>query len=382
VLCTHSSLSSLFADLCMDPVEGKKFSYKKIIILPLSFFFGICLFLYLHEFKTPWLKEYTSTAHTEDSPAPAAHAEDSSAPPKSDQKLTILLWQWPFGQHFDFANCSKLYRTPDCHFTVDHSWSQKAQAVVVHHRDVCWDPKKLTQIPRLQSQRWIWFNLESPSHSPNLGAMNNVFNLTMSYRKDSDIFTPYGELQLLSEPQPLNIPPKTKLVAWVVSNWMESSHRVKYYRELKNHIKVDIYGRYHLPLPGDKLLSTLSQYKFYLAFENSQHEDYITEKLWRNALSSGTVPVVLGPSRENYERFLPPDSFIHIDDFASAKDLAHYLQELSEDPERYQSYFQWRRWLKPNANYNWAIDLCKACHFLQTTQSRYQVVPDLSQWFV
>ncbi|NXP78626.1 FUT3 fucosyltransferase, partial [Ramphastos sulfuratus] len=367
----------LFADLFMEPVEGKKFSCKKIFVLPLSFIFGFCLFVYLHELKTPWLEQHTARPT-----APPAHAVESNAPPKGDQRLTILLWQWPFGQHFSFANCSQLYGTPDCHFTVDHSWSQRAHAVVIHHRDVCWDPKKLTQVPRLQSQRWIWFNLESPSHSPNLGAMNNLFNLTMSYRKDSDIFTPYGELQLLGEPQPLSIPPKTKLVAWVVSNWVESSRRVRYYKELKNHIEVDIYGRYHLPLPRDKLLSTLAQYKFYLAFENSQHEDYITEKLWRNALSSGTVPVVLGPSRQNYERFLPPNSFIHIDDFASAKDLAHYLQELSEDAERYQSYFQWRQWLKPNADYDWAIDLCKACHFLQTTQSRYQVVPDLSRWFV
>ncbi|XP_054031409.1 4-galactosyl-N-acetylglucosaminide 3-alpha-L-fucosyltransferase FUT6-like [Dryobates pubescens] len=368
------------ADPSMEPVEGKKFS-KKLIALPLGLILGFCLFLYLHQLKTPWLEK-----HTPRPPPPPAPAKKSSPPPplpaREDPRLTILLWQWPFGQHFDFLNCSEHYSTPDCHFTVNRSWSQKAHAVVIHHRDVCWDPQKLTQIPRLQSQRWIWFNLESPSHSPNLRAMNNLFNLTMSYRKDSDIFTPYGELQLLGEPQPFSIPTKTKLVAWVVSNWVESSRRVRYYRELKDHIKVDIYGSHHLPLPHDQLLTTLAQYKFYLAFENSQHEDYITEKLWRNALSSGTVPVVLGPSRENYERFLPPDSFIHINDFATAKELAHYLQELSEDAERYQSYFQWRRWLKPNAAFNWAIDLCRACRFLHTTQSRYQVVPDLSQWFV
>ncbi|XP_068020889.1 4-galactosyl-N-acetylglucosaminide 3-alpha-L-fucosyltransferase FUT6-like [Melanerpes formicivorus] len=364
-------------DPSMEPVEGKKLS-KKIITLPLGLILGFCFFIYLHQLKTPWLEKPILKP-----PPIAAPAKKSSPPPpQGTPRLTILLWQWPFGHHFDFLNCSEHYSTPDCHFTVDRSWTQKAHAVVIHHRDVCWNPQKLTQIPRLQSQRWIWFNLESPSHSPNLRAMNNLFNLTMSYRKDSDIFTPYGELQLLSEPQPFSIPTKTKLVAWVVSNWVESSRRVRYYRELKDHIKVDIYGSHHMPLPRDQLLATLAQYKFYLAFENSQHEDYITEKLWRNALSSGAVPVVLGPSRANYERFLPPDSFIHINDFATAKELAHYLQELSEDAERYQRYFQWRRWLKPNAAFNWAIDLCRACHFLHTAEGRYQVVPDLSQWFV
>lgn len=172
------------------------------------------------------------------------------------------------------------------------------------------------------------------------------------------------------------------MVAWVVSNWQEGSHRVKYYQELKKYIAVDVYGQHHLPLPSNKLLPTVSQYNFYLAFENSQHEDYITEKLWWNALSSGTVPVVLGPPRENYEHFLPPDSFIHVDDFPSASDLARYLWELSRDTEQYQRYFQWRKWLKPVAGTGWALQVCRACHLLQTTEIRYRVVPDLSEWFV
>ncbi|XP_008934176.1 PREDICTED: alpha-(1,3)-fucosyltransferase 6-like [Merops nubicus] len=361
----------------MELVEGRKISCKKLAFLLFSFVFSSSLFIFLYQFRSSGAEHYNSNL-----PAPTARVEKTGAPPQGEHPLTILLWQWPFGQHFDFINCSELSRTPNCHFTLNRSWSHRADAVIVHHRDACGDPRGLAQLPRLPSQRWIWFNLESPSHSPNLGAMDNLFNLTMSYRRDSDIFTPYGELQLLGQPQPLRIPPKTKLVAWVVSNWREDSHRVRYYQELKKHITVDVYGHYHLPLPQDKLLPTLSKYNFYLAFENSQHEDYITEKLWRNALSSGTVPVVLGPSRENYERFLPPDSFIHINDFASPEDLARYLRGLSEDPERYRRYFQWRRWLKPVVGSSWASHICKACHFLQTTEARYRVVPHLSGWFV
>ncbi|NXP08901.1 FUT6 fucosyltransferase, partial [Thinocorus orbignyianus] len=371
-------LSVVFADPFMELVEGKKTSWKKLFAFLLFIFIFISwFFVSFNQFRTSGQEHHSS------SPSPRrAHARNTSVPPKGERRLTILLWKWPFGQHFNFLNCSKLYRTSDCHFTANHSWSQKADAVIMHHRDVCRDRERLAQLPRLPSQRWIWFNLESPSHSPNLGAMDNLFNLTMSYRRDSDIFTPYGELQVLSQPQPLSIPSKTKLVAWVVSNWRAGSHRVKYYQELKKHIAVDVYGQHHLPLPQDKLLPTVSQYSFYLAFENSRHEDYITEKLWRNALCSGTVPVVLGPPRENYERFLPPESFIHVDDFASAGDLARFLRELSEDTERYQRYFQWRRWLKPVSGVGWGRHLCRACHFLQTTEDRYRVVPDLSEWFV
>ncbi|NXC37823.1 FUT6 fucosyltransferase, partial [Penelope pileata] len=373
-----SALSVVFADPFMELLEGKKTSWKKLLtFLLFSFIFSFCFFASFRQFATPKPEDYHFHLSTE-----KPQTRNTSTPPKSERRLTILLWTWPFGQRFTFSNCSELYGTPDCHFTVNRSWSQKADAVIMHHRDVYRDGGKLAQLPRLPSQRWIWFNLESPSHSPNLRVMANLFNLTMSYRRDSDIFTPYGELQLLSQPQPFSIPPKTKMVAWVVSNWRESSQRVTYYKELKKHIAVDVYGQHHLPLPQDMLLPTVSQYNFYLAFENSQHEDYITEKLWKNALSSGTVPVVLGPSRKNYEHFLPPDSFIHVDDFASAGDLAQYLHELSRDTERYQRYFQWRKWLKPVLRIGWAKEMCKACHFLQMTEASYRVVPDLAGWFV
>ncbi|NXJ10689.1 FUT6 fucosyltransferase, partial [Odontophorus gujanensis] len=375
-----SALSVVFADPFMELLEGKRISWKKLLtFFLLSFIFSFCLFASLRQFRTPKPEGYNSQLSTA-----SPQAGNTSTPPKSEYQLTILLWTWPFGQRFHFSNCSELYDIPNCHFTVNRSWSQKADALIMHHRDVYWEREKLSQLPRLPSQRWIWFNLESPSHSPNLRAMNNLFNLTMSYRRDSDIFTPYGELQLLSQPQPqpFSIPPKTKMVAWVVSNWGATSPRVKYYEELKKHIPVDVYGRYHLPLSMDKLLHTVSQYNFYLAFENSQHQDYITEKLWRNALSSGTIPVVLGPPRVNYERFLPPNSFIHVDDFASPAELAQYLQELSRDTEKYQRYFQWRKWLKPVLATGWGMQLCRACHFLQRTEATYQAAPDLSKWFV
>ncbi|XP_068776162.1 3-galactosyl-N-acetylglucosaminide 4-alpha-L-fucosyltransferase FUT3-like [Struthio camelus] len=312
----------------------------------------------------------------------AACRAAAARPGRARPPLLVLLWTWPFGQRFTPQKCSALYGVPDCRFTANRSRYAAANAIIMHHDGIYAGPERLPQGPRVPSQRWIWFNLESPSHSANLGAMDNLFNLTMSYRRDSDIFSPYGELQLLSQPQPFSIPPKAKLVAWVVSNWRADSHRVKYYEQLRQHIAVDVYGQQHRPLAQDQLLPTMAQYKFYLAFENSQHEDYITEKVWRNALSAGTVPVVLGPPRDNYERFLPPDAFIHVDDFASARDLARYLQELSEDAERYQRYFQWRRWLKPVNAPGWAVHLCRACRVLQTTEARYQVVRDLSAWFV
>ncbi len=51
-------------------------------------------------------------------------------------------------------------------------------------------------------------------------------------------------------------------------------------------LEVDIYGRGNkeLPKPTDGFQWLSENYKFYLAFENSNCRDYITEKVSRNAL--------------------------------------------------------------------------------------------------
>ncbi|KAG9462149.1 hypothetical protein GDO78_014813, partial [Eleutherodactylus coqui] len=301
-------------------------------------------------------------------------------PTKVEADLIVLLWTWPFGDHFPLNQCPKPFNDPRCFFTANHSWYARANAVIFHHRDVCYSKSQMPQISRPDGQYWVWFNMESPSHSPNLDFMDNLINLTMTYRSDSDIYTPYGWLQKKSASQNFTIPEKSKLLAWVISNWNPSSQRVKYYDRLKDHIKIDVYGRQYNNLAKSDLNAVLSTYKFYLSFENSIHTDYITEKLWNNALRSGTVPVVLGPPRETYQRYIPPDSFIHVDDFPSEKDLANYLLELDKDPHKYEQYFRWRSRLEPVGDLDWTTQYCKACVALHKAPS-YRTIPSLSKWY-
>ncbi|KAM4017289.1 3-galactosyl-N-acetylglucosaminide 4-alpha-L-fucosyltransferase FUT3-like [Anomaloglossus baeobatrachus] len=257
----------------------------------------------------------------------------------------------------------------------------EANAVVIHHRDVCHSKNLLPQEPRPHNQYWIWFSLESPSHCPNLSLMDNLINLTMSYRADSDIFSPYGWIENPYRTLKFTIPIKTKLVAWVVSNWNLNSKRVQYYEQLKNYLNIDIYGKQHLPLPGDRHLEILSTYKFYFSFENSIHEDYITEKFWHNAFSSGCVPVVLGPPRANYERFVPGDAFIHVDDFSNPQELASYLLSLDKDEEKYKQYFNWRNtYTVPNRRIPLEVHYCKICEALKKAPS-YRTKPSIEAWF-
>jgi len=85
----------------------------------------------------------------------------------------------------------------------------------------------------------------------------------------------------------------------------------------------------------------LRPYKFYLAFENSAVDDYVTEKFFQ-ALVAGAVPVVMG--LENIADFAPaPNSFIHVSDFASPAALAEYLKFLDANDDAYYEYLAWKR---------------------------------------
>ena len=80
-----------------------------------------------------------------------------------------------------------------------------------------------------------------------------------------------------------------------------------------------------------------------MAFENSIHcNDYISEKFWRNALSTGAVPIVFGPWKQDVIDIAPVKSFIHVDDFASAADLVEFVDYLAHNDTAYMEYHAWR----------------------------------------
>ncbi|NP_001106419.2 fucosyltransferase 5 (alpha (1,3) fucosyltransferase) [Xenopus tropicalis] len=304
-----------------------------------------------------------------------------SVPVKNDPELLILIWTWPFGETFPLDTCHSLHGISGCKLTTDRNLYSQANALIIHHFDIMEDKGLLPKEPRPHHQRWVWFNLEPPLIIKNLNMMGNHINMTMTYRTDSDIPLPYGWLKTLKEPPRVDIPKKSKLVAWVVSKWYPGIRRTQYYEELKKHIHIDVYGKMHKKLSWEEFYSTIGQYKFYLAFENVNHKDYITEKLWENSFNTGAVPIVLGAPRENYEKFIPPDSFIHVDDFSSPQDLAAFLLELDKDDHRYRQYFNWRSSYEVVRNVGWDSHYCKACKVLHRSQG-YQVIPDLAKWFI
>ncbi|XP_024938146.1 glycoprotein 3-alpha-L-fucosyltransferase A isoform X2 [Cephus cinctus] len=204
---------------------------------------------------------------------------------------------------------------------------------------------------RPPNQIWMIYFLECPYHTQNI--KNAAINWTGTYRKDSDIVAPYERWQYY-DPSVTQINQhfnyaanKTKKVAWFVSNCHARNQRMRYAKELGKHIQVDIYGAcgpLHCPRSQAQTCFDMLDvdYKFYLAFENSNCKDYITEKFFVNGLGHNVLPIVMGAHPTDYARSAPYRSYIHVDEFESPKELAEYLYRLDNDDELYNSYFKWK----------------------------------------
>jgi len=253
----------------------------------------------------------------------------------------------------------------NCFFTHNHSYFNNLvdfDVIMIH------GPEHLDEIPAHFSskQLYIFVSLEAPTFiRENLSPFDNYYNLTMTYRMDSDIKWDYGRV-LKTETEEVIAPSKnpqwlipddqffdenyfkiyvnkTKSIAWFASNCEAFNKRQDLVKKMQQLIDIDVYGRCgNLSCQGpncDQLLTTT--YKFYLSFENSLCQDYVTEKLYK-ALEQYTIPLVFNGLKDK-TKFAPPKSFINVDEFDTVEGLVDYLKFLINNPREYIKYFWWKK---------------------------------------
>ncbi|XP_063915585.1 alpha-(1,3)-fucosyltransferase 7-like [Zophobas morio] len=323
--------------------------------------------------------------------------EDPPQPAKPDHKYQILVWKYGktienrhlkrFGkEEFDpFEDCS----VRNCEITYEDAALTTADLVIFHlHR------MKKDDLPKKRGpkeQIWAFLTDESPNHTflnkNNLTNYNGLFNWSMTYRMDSDIPVPYGRTILRQTPLDDTFTinkRKDVLVAILGSNCGGKNKRWDYVKELKKHIAVDVYGGCGtLKCPGHFKTDcpAIDSYLFYLAFENSNCDEYVTEKLWWNAFEKNSIPIVMGATKESYAKLLPPKSYLNIDDYAQPKDLATHIHYLNMTGH-YREYFEWKRDFEVLNEHGYfqskSYHYCRVCEALNYNTKNTKIYQDLS----
>nr|CAD2181001.1 unnamed protein product [Meloidogyne enterolobii] len=270
-------------------------------------------------------------------------------------KPIILGWNNHFVDENVMVILTGLYNTDECPYECEYSANKNlylnASAIIYHIRD---EHKNLPEF-RFSNQLYVFFLEEPPiltfKHFKDVA--NDFFNITMTYRADSNIYYPYdalvpcnGECQVdeyWKENEVLeNVRKKTKLAMQAVTNCNTESKREDIVAELNKFIKIDLYGK----CVGNKcdfeqcLKQELANHMFYLAFENSVCKEYITEKFWN--LKHLIVPIVLSRRVFNHTK-IPDNVYIAVDDFNNVEELAKYLLYLQKNETAYLKYFDWTK---------------------------------------
>ncbi|KAG5895854.1 hypothetical protein JTB14_038279 [Gonioctena quinquepunctata] len=318
-------------------------------------------------------------------------------------KYQILVWKHgPTIESRHLKNFSNIRIDPfsycpvnNCDITYKDSAIKTADIAIFHlHRMK--SAKELPAETRNPNQIWAFLTDESPhntflSSKVKLKDFDGVFNWSMTYRWDSDIPVPYGRTVLRKYPMQfeLNLTKKRDvLVAVMGSNCGGKNHRWAYIKELQKHIQVDVYGKCG-PLktcPGHFRTDcpAIEKYMFYLSFENSNCDDYITEKLWWNAYRKNVIPIVMGAQRSNYKKLLPPNSFIDVDEFASPAVLAQYLLRLNETGE-FRNYFRWKRDFEVLNEHGYfqsrSFHYCRICQAMNYNDRQHKTYAKLNDYW-
>ncbi|XP_067660569.1 alpha-(1,3)-fucosyltransferase C-like [Haliotis asinina] len=242
---------------------------------------------------------------------------------------------------------------------------------------------------RTLGQVWVIYAWESPCHLPKTAykpEWKRELNWTMTYKTDSDLFSPVGMFVPVLKPHSyhhlLNIVQrKTKAVAWFVSNCKAESKRMVYVKRLQKIIDVDIFGKcgpVKCPKSEPKCLNMLQNYMFYLSFENSFCKDYITEKLYK-VFNEVCVPVVRGGA--DYKHLVPNGTYINAANFASPEALGRHLKWLMSNTSAYMDILMHKEQYRTlDSRHGKHMALCELCYQLNNPGAGRSTRAAVDKW--
>ncbi|KAJ8730083.1 hypothetical protein PYW07_017121 [Mythimna separata] len=332
--------------------------------------------------------------------------------PNANRTFVVLVWKywnWIKRRHvFNYGSRKKESdvledcSVKNCVFSGNDSLIDTADAVLIHMQKGAIPTVK----NRNRTQRWIFLNDESPTHAfslaskkPTLESLYDVFNWSMTYRSDADVPVPYGRVV----PRRTPLFPEYKSledIAAVVPNWGRkkagkiaavlmsncgAKARNRFLKALRQYVKVDVFGgcsdveEFKHSCPGHFTADCdpVAEYLFYLVLENSSCYQYLTEKAFYHAYSKGAIPIVFGPSLEDVEMLLPPDSYLYADEDTNIETLARDINAIARNSELILAMHMWRNHFKVVNEHGYfgteSFHMCRVCEALNYNDAKEKV---------
>eukprot|EP00236_Picocystis_salinarum_P001611 CAMPEP_0183823540 /NCGR_PEP_ID=MMETSP0807_2-20130328/114_1 /TAXON_ID=88271 /ORGANISM="Picocystis salinarum, Strain CCMP1897" /LENGTH=374 /DNA_ID=CAMNT_0026068443 /DNA_START=6853 /DNA_END=7974 /DNA_ORIENTATION=+ len=193
----------------------------------------------------------------------------------------------------------------------------------------------------------IGASMESNVNYPSQKNAKHNFDLTMTYELDSDIPIPYlnfgDQIKLEHNAKP-SLDRRIRAAAYVASNCKKE--RQEFVANLiKNGLPVDALGicsvegarKNRIRKMAGQKIEALSKYAAYLAFENSDAKDYVTEKVY-DGLRAGTITVYRGTT--SVHKFVPENSIITTHGL-NFSELVQRIKETWGEEARYAELQAW-----------------------------------------
>ncbi|PAV58456.1 hypothetical protein WR25_12388 isoform B [Diploscapter pachys] len=327
----------------------------------------------------------------------------------------ILFWTNIFGEDIT-SKVHNFYDCPEnknrCVIDSNKLAILASDAIVFHSRDISnqglADLLKISCLPdkslRNPDQIYVYYTMESPSNSGYPSTPANFFNWTMTFVAESDIQTRYGpHFMKIDDAKALEFEikdfavdenrylKKNSGIFWLVSNCNTDSKREKAVAELAKYIDVKIVGKCadndvdkNLCPKSESCNDQYENYPFYIAMENSNCKDYITEKLYQR-IHIPSIPIV--SRRRIYENAgIPSSSFIALDDFSGPKELAEYLKILQTNITAYKHHMEWRKkWtiapLGAAGLQSEMYGMCQLCDRLWESSKTHKSIDDINSHY-
>ncbi|KAK2719814.1 alpha-(1,3)-fucosyltransferase C-like [Artemia franciscana] len=308
--------------------------------------------------------------------------------------LTILAYDpppyliWREGNKpFREARCQE-YR---CFFTTRHSLVKD-----MRFDSILFSPdKNLKYLPifenRRRNQTFVYFNLIPPTFHSSFKNGKDFFNISMTYRSDSDIYLPLGKVV----PKP-SAPKSESFRERLIQSAGNSSTKYNkskliatasvcknpYLIELQKIIEVDNFGdcgskSFKLLYNADysEFFNNMSNtYKFFLIPEIFACTHYV-HMLVFEVLKYDLVPVIYA---SDVRKILPVHSYIDATNL-SPQVLANKLKDIDKNDVAYRQYFWWKNHFNVKSFTESTRDaFCELCELLH--RKRSSQIRDINQW--